>query len=761
MTLNREFNLRNSSSNVSGSSGSRFRRSRDVHVGVEEITLKRASTVFDDADSDDEDQLPPPDPDMDDLDWTEDRLLPRDTRNNMVALEENLDVLELHKGNVHAVYARLLTTAQEEPYEDVFSSLASLVGRLGSYTEGIEILRLIAKYGRVVTTAEATNHLGEAMCERVLLWQQYASKAEALVQNFPEVLQLWHYQRIDSDSMNDILSLIARGLNVHNCLLNTLNTVCTFVTSPDKNSIPVVIQDGSVALHTVDVPDDDVHKLLKFYLRACQDRGLRRKGKMLLCPVFTDEGHATHYYEPLMSIEEFVYNAVFPNAIYPMEFAMLTKHPSNPKNVIHMLENVRLDALPDLKVSKNLFSFRNGIFDIYSLVFYEFEVPADMHPESARARYVRSSNEVSSDQVSCVYHNMEFRIDDMLLETRDNILDNVMNVSMPPIYKILEDQGYQRHVPPVSRDVEGEQIQVHSDMVWILGAVGRLLYEVNLVDKWSFALVFLGVGGAGKSTLLNLLITLIGDISQIGILNNRGQETFGLQGMQEKRLVMGLDIDENFRTIEQGTFNSLVAGESVSVTTKNKEPVVVEKWKSQLAFACNRLMAYKDKGGSFKRRLFIAEFNRVIRNGNPNLQEEMVTFLDKFLMVLAVCYRNLVVAHRTRNFLDAAPVKFRESVRRHVQSNDPLCSFMMDCCTFESPENPVLKTTLNTFKAAYAQYCKDHNLPRVLVTEYVINQTLSQYGCSIHEEIEAVNGRNVKVKYVNHLCLNDDDGALL
>src|SRR5207248_2065598 len=102
------------------------------------------------------------------------------------------------------------------------------------------------------------------------------------------------------------------------------------------------------------------------------------------------------------------------------------------------------------------------------------------------------------------------------------------------------------------------------------------------------------------------LVASLLEARDIGYLNNSGQKTFSLDGLQDKLLYLALDIDENF-TLDQVTWQSMVSGEEVSVTRKFKQPLTVI-WKSHGGFAGNKLPGWTDNAGSLSRRLVVIEF---------------------------------------------------------------------------------------------------------------------------------------------------------
>jgi len=61
--------------------------------------------------------------------------------------------------------------------------------------------------------------------------------------------------------------------------------------------------------------------------------------------------------------------------------------------------------------------------------------------------------------------------------------------------------------------------------MWLFGSIGRMIFDVNTYDNFSYAFILNGVGGTGKSQLLNQVLTFY-DESFNGRILSSGRAAF-------------------------------------------------------------------------------------------------------------------------------------------------------------------------------------------------------------------------------------------
>ena len=95
--------------------------------------------------------------------------------------------------------------------------------------------------------------------------------------------------------------------------------------------------------------------------------------------------------------------------------------------------------------------------------------------------------------------------------------------------KILQDQDFDLEVS-----------------MWLFGSIGRMIFDVNTYDNFSYAFILNGVGGTGKSQLLNQVLTFY-DESFNGRILSSGRAAFSLEHLYQSLVtVCGEVVEHNF-----------------------------------------------------------------------------------------------------------------------------------------------------------------------------------------------------------------------
>ena len=116
-----------------------------------------------------------------------------------------------------------------------------------------------------------------------------------------------------------------------------------------------------------------------------------------------------------------------------------------------------------------------------------------------------------------------------------------------------------------------------------------------------------GLGDTGKSTLLKFVSTFYNP-EDVGVLADNIEEKFGASMLAGKFIVIGDDLGEKF-SMNQQLFQNMASGNFVSMPKKGDDAVVAE-WVTQFLLSGNELPDYKDKSGSFSRRLIIIHYSK-------------------------------------------------------------------------------------------------------------------------------------------------------
>lgn len=451
----------------------------------------------------------------------------------------------------------------------------------------------------------------------------------------------------------------------------------------------------------------DVHKLVAFFLEIAYRGRLQRKGDTLYKPVLDSDGHYLYSYEYYMDIKDWVWHELSPieDPRNAKTYSMLVSSSRMVSHVCSVLENCRSIYLRDLKCNPEAHGFTNGVYILNQDEFYYFNFVEDIPQDAYTIDTFVGGSVVVSKHHAVEFKKLSLDLGDIDLSNPDNNPGFSFRDIIPDTCRILEAQHF----------TAAEQVVVY-------GLLGRMLYAVGSHDQWSVFPYFLGLAGTGKSSLLNLLASMF-DKSDVGYVNNVLQKTFALDGLMDKRIFLGLDIDQNFQ-LDQATYQSMVTGEPVSVTRKFKQPISV-KWTVPGAFAGNQLPSWTDNSGSLARRLVIIYYKHPVRRVDTRLLDKCKAEIATFLQVINVSYRFLLEKYSDTALTPNLPPKFGEAQEEAQKALDSLFAFIVDGCEVRpiipDPEEDDFEDEYNApwsmFKSAYRAYCKENRIPAKVITQ--------------------------------------------
>lgn len=452
-----------------------------------------------------------------------------------------------------------------------------------------------------------------------------------------------------------------------------------FCNNPDvQASLPALRIDSFF----MPVTEDDLkphQKLLRYLLMECSRRGYRKQKTALFAPKFTEEGNFTRTFVYDCEIEEFIYDALHPYRNHEWMFAAMTERASTPKACQNYLENCREDELPVLCKDRTKFSFRNGLYDAGTNVFYSYgTTPVGW----------------DSTLVCCNYIDKIF--DDNAYQAAYELNHDPMDIPTPNIQRILDSQEFNVEV-----------------CRWAYASMGRMVYDIGKGDNWQFFPFFKGTAGSGKSTLLRLAAKFYDDID-VGNLMSEGQKTFSIEHLYEKYVFFCYDVDDKMN-FSLTRWNQMVSGETVAIERKFKVPIV-RQWTAQGAFAGNSYPPWIDQAGNVSRRMLIFLFTKVVMDVDTNLFGKCMEEMPAFMKKCVACYLQLKEKHGTRGIWDQDVLpEYFHTARGLMQSEtNPLQSFLQsEHCTREQDAH----IAFGEFRAAYMSYCDDMRLQKKKLTD--------------------------------------------
>ena len=436
--------------------------------------------------------------------------------------------------------------------------------------------------------------------------------------------------------------------------------------------------------------------LLLYVLQQLSTAEYRRLNGDCYVQELTPSGERTHAWKKTKEeLGDFVYRVTQKESNRD-QWMNMTNPPDNGQRVIKHIKEACNVEFPDLIVNRYLFSYDNGLYNVESDMFYPFDAQADWPAMAKEITIFRRENDwgdsytavpPTATDVAVKYLNQPFRFD-ITPDTEETF--NPDDIQLKELDKILDaqklDEGTKR---------------------WVLLMLCRLFFPVGF-DAWQVMLFIKGIAGSGKSTLAKFIREYY-DASMITTLASNLEGKFGLSSIYKGLICVCAEVRADFG-LDQGTWQSAVSGEEVSVMEKFKTAFAY-KWDTPMFFLGNELPSYPNSSGSVDRRLFMIEFGYIISSSDPNLYKSMVRNMDNFQRKGVSLYHAARREFGNKDIWDIPQLPqqvmdFKATMRKAV---DCLDSFLGDKTRFQLDPSAFMK--LADFRDMYMAYRKEQGHP--------------------------------------------------
>ena len=476
-------------------------------------------------------------------------------------------------------------------------------------------------------------------------------------------------------------------------------------------------------------------------LDIAYDKLYRKHNNRLYEPVFTDAGNYTHAWrevtmddgEPL-TIAKFVLCSVT-KEMNMAEWAHLHKSNRQLTDVQRYLEQCNDRQLPYLRPDRGTFAFSNGVLRIEERAFYPHDSGPRLPPSVVACRY------------------FDYPLPQTVLAAQ-----NWRDVPTPLFDSLLSAQ----HFPP---DV----------CEWAYILVGRLLYNLNVHDRWQIMPFLHGLAGTGKSTICSV-VEMLYDKDDVGTLSNNIEQQFGLAVLAKKYVVIGSEIGTGLR-LTQKELQMIISGERVSVAQKHQMPLLIE-WVVPMIMAGNEVPEWADNSGSVQRRIVVFDFEHAIREMDTRLMDKMRNGYDvrddagelvrtvppevgPLIWKMNEAYREAAAKCEGRNVWSVLPRYFHGKQDEIAQQTNPLEGFLnSDRVRFPGPGEPA--DTVFCPAEAFIEALKAFSIrinARVAQTYNwnTLRQPLGKRGVRKVKEVREWRTRKKKTEYLIGVDLVDAD----
>jgi putative DNA primase/helicase len=254
---------------------------------------------------------------------------------------------------------------------------------------------------------------------------------------------------------------------------------------------------------------------------------------------------------------------------------------------------------------------------------------------------------------------------------------------------------------------------------------------------FQIAMWWIGRGMNGKGVLANIVQALHGKFAAVQLDNLSG---FALSGMIGASLIYCDEAPK--RAINEQSMKSLIAGESVQVDRKYKDPLTVKITGKWLILA-NHMPAVTDQSHGFWRRMEIVPFGVTIPESEriPNLDEKIIN--NELPGVLNWALEGLIRLLDRGHFSLSVPPAMAKAKLKVQLETDSVAAWMDDAeIVFEG----IPKIPKDYAYSTYSEWCRSHGMCSLGAQRFWSHLGTHVPGLKL---VRKVSSSGAKVRYCN------------
>ena len=388
----------------------------------------------------------------------------------------------------------------------------------------------------------------------------------------------------------------------------------------------------------------------------------------------------TFAWEPHMKIKQFIHDKCRRSFGKFDQWKNLTAGSNNLKQAIEYLLECPDDELLKLTKDRHIFSFKNGVFitKVPKENVDKKEWTTKFIPYGTKSEYLTQKTVASK--------YFDYNFNDFPDIAEDSWFDIMKHC--PNLKKILDYQEFP------------EEVQK-----WICIFMGKCAFDIGELDNWQILMYLLGAGNAGKSTLLTKILQKWYDEDDVGIIPNNIEKQYGLKPHINKFLVLAPEMQGDCK-LEQTDWQLMCEGGKNSFAQKYKD-AESEYWKVPMAMAGNSLIKYKNMGGQVSRRTAVANFAKVVKDVDQNLDKKLEKEIPTIMKMCISGYLWAVNKYGDKGIWKILPQYFHENKNEMDQTTNILEHFIKSD-KVEIDKDKFIPEKI--FKQAFNEHCRENNL---------------------------------------------------
>jgi hypothetical protein len=324
-------------------------------------------------------------------------------------------------------------------------------------------------------------------------------------------------------------------------------------------------------------------------------------------------------------------------------------------------------------------------------------------------------------------------------------------VPSPAIQRIFDSQQFEGDFTTGTVEERTKRLCDHEAVCQTLFMMlGRLLYPLNVYDRWQVVLFIKGTAGSGKSCIGQTVQRWFCP-SDVGIMSNNVQPQFALADLYDKFINICYEIKSDFK-LNQADFQSMVSGEDLGVNRKNKSVEMVQPWTATTLIIGNESGNWIDASGSIQRRIFTVLFDKTPTSPDPNLSVDLKDQSGMLMLKCNMAFRFLAeLWGKHTDLWSRAPAYFRRQQNALKTQTDPVALFLQqieDGGVKNLKKDPNVYMLFDDFCQALTNFCQGRSIRMGSITQEKCTSAFNNNGVKTENGTKDYNGTRKDGKYV-------------
>ena len=428
--------------------------------------------------------------------------------------------------------------------------------------------------------------------------------------------------------------------------------------------------------------------LLLFLLRRLRELKYRRRGDSCYDLVRGMGSGPTFAWTRVCSIREFVLREVRKEAV-PDQWRHLTNPRDNLDAVTRHLSEVEHPEFGALDVDMWLIAFPNGVYSIRDNAFWPHECQVQW---TALATSVQEERRLSG-------WGAEYR----LVPPQPQV--SAINYVDAPFRMRSDHPGCIQEICDVLQTIGIDA----TTQWWFFVLCGRLLFPVNLLDRWQ-VMLYMKTSDVCDNVALCALVDvfryLVGGNTVASVASGVSTQA-ALETLRSSRI--GAMLLRDAMPLEQGDWHAAASGEEVVIIPGRSQPPFTITWTNQL-LAVGAHIGYKNDAGTVDRRVVMYDVSTAPPESFHKLRHLLHVNADIWLQTIVEAYLTAVHEYGDRDIW--APNVLPTSMHSARQSLREITTPLLSCIMSEIfKRDQSLYMPLSDFKEMYQDYRRRRGLP--------------------------------------------------